>query len=149
VPDALHKQIDDAVGTILVGLALAGSPAIRMELLEDESNAGTPYIAHTVEGEAEDVAPLTSASRLIEYPVRLRFVAPVANTGVAEWPGWSLCRQQVIDAFPPGRRPEYPAGVVGCRVFPRDVANGSQRAVGRVVGEIELRFRAVRRIAGV
>jgi hypothetical protein len=144
VPDALHKAIDDAVGTILAGLALAGSPAIRMELLEDDTNASVPYVVHTVEGEAEDVAPLTSASRLIEYPEKLRFVAPVANTGAAEWPGWSLCRQQVIDAFPPGRRAEYPAGVVGCRVLPRDVASGSQRAVGRVVGEIELRFRAVR-----
>jgi hypothetical protein len=144
VPDALHKQIDDAVGTILAGLALEGAPAVRMELLEDEGNAGVPYVVHTVEGEAETVETLTSASRLIDYPVRLRFVAPVASTGVAEWPGWSLWRDRVIGAFPPGRRAEYPAGVVGCRVFPRDVADGSQRAVGRVVGEIELRFRAVR-----
>jgi antitoxin component of RelBE/YafQ-DinJ toxin-antitoxin module len=149
VADSLHKLCVDAAVTVLAGLGLDGSPAVRAVLLEDETNATVPRVDVSIEDEAETVRALTSASREVELPVRVVFVGPVANTGADRLPGWTLDRQAVLDAFPDRRVPAYPAGVFGCRAVPRETAGGSQRAVGRVVGEIELRFRAVRAVQGV
>lgn len=148
MPDPIHQQCIDAAAAILTGLALSGIGAnVVTQLIGDQSAVALPALEVTPDGEAETLAALTSASRLLEYPVRVRLVDAVAGPAPERIPQWLGWRQSVEEAFPDRRAAGYPPGCHGCRVVMREVVNpeaGNQRARG----EILLLFKAVKLVPG-
>lgn len=147
MPDALHQQCLDATKVILTGLALDGITGNVVEqLLSDDSNLGLPVLRVAIDGEAETIRRLTSASREVGYPVRVELADAVSAPAGERLPGWTVWRDAILLAFAKDRRSEYPATVWGVDVIAGPVVDGSERGAQRAAGSLLLRFKAVRPI---
>lgn len=143
--DPFHQQCVEASVTILKGLNLEGvGQNVVTQLLERDAGEDEPKCLVTTDGEAIPVGRFTTRSRLVDYPVRVRFSDRVPRGTADQLPRWALWSDAVIDAFPDRKRAEYPAGTIGVRLVNRASVEGKPGAVQLAEGEWLVIYRAVR-----
>jgi hypothetical protein len=146
VADPFHQQCVEASVGILKALNLDGiGQNVVTQLLERDAGEAEPKVLVTTEGEPIPVSRLTTGSRLVDYPVRLRFSDRVSGAAGGQLPRWAGWNDAVLDAFPDRHRAEYPQGVIGCRAVNRNSVGAVPKAVQLAEGEWLLLFRAVRK----
>jgi hypothetical protein len=130
---------------ILKALNLPGiQQRVLRELLEETAAGDYPAIFVTAQGKPVSIANLTTASRVIGYPVKLRVVDQQEAPGESKIPDWYGWEDAVIDAFPDRKIPNYPAGVFGCTIMNATGVNVVGSAMQLADNEFVLMFRAVR-----
>jgi hypothetical protein len=146
VADPFHQQCVDATVAILTALNLEGiGGRVLSQLLEQEAGHDLPAVLVTTEGEPIPAGRFTTGSRLVDYPVRVKFADRQAAPGGERLPRWAAWNDAVLDAFPDRKRAEYPAGVIGCRAVNRASVKSLPGVYQLAEGEWLLLFRAVRK----
>lgn len=143
--DPFHLQCRDAARDILAGLNLPGIGSnVLTQFLGTDAQLAEPALVLTTEGLALSIRPLTTGSREVGYPVKMRMVDRVMRPGDENAPEWFGWEDRLIDAFPTGRKDDYPKGVHRAELLNRSGVEQAGRAYQLADGEWLVTFWTVR-----